>query len=170
MSATAATPTVIRSGRRALRVGRRELWAHRELLYFLVWRDAKVRYKQTVLGALWAVVQPLMTMVVFAIFFGKLAGVPSDGRPYSLFAFTALVPWTYFATPVAYPASLVPPDWRPLYGLNPMATVVEGFRWTLLGTAPPSSMAPVSCLVVVLALGLGLVYFRRVEGTFADVL
>ncbi len=252
-------------------------WAYRELLYFLVWRDAKVRYKQTVLGAAWAILQPFMAMVVFSIFFGKLAKMPSDGQPYPLFAFAALVPWTYFstavgnsaaslvgnqrlvthvyfprllvpaaavltplidllialgmmlvievawyrmlpptallmlpafillaaltalaagiwlaalnveyrdvryvlpfaiqfwmfATPIAYPASLVPEQWRPLFGLNPMATVVEGFRWALLGTPLPSAMAYVSCAAVAVVLVAGLAYFRRMEGTFADVL
>lgn len=75
----------------------RELWHYRELLYFLTWRDVKIRYKQTALGAAWAVLQPLMTMLVFSIFFGRLAKVPSDGLPYPIFAFTALVPWTFFA-------------------------------------------------------------------------
>src|SRR6186997_2163203 len=75
-----------------------ELWEYRELLYFLIWRDVKVRYKQTALGAAWAVIQPFFTMVVFSIFFGRLAKVPSDGLPYSVFAYSALVPWTYFAT------------------------------------------------------------------------
>ena len=79
----------------------RELAAYRELLYFLVWRDIKVRYKQTVLGAAWAILQPVMTMVVFTVFFGRLAHVPSDGMPYPLFSFAALVPWTYFATAVS---------------------------------------------------------------------
>jgi lipopolysaccharide transport system permease protein len=267
--------TVIRPGR-SLHVSPRELWDFRELMYFLVWRDAKVRYKQTVLGALWSVLQPLLTMAVFALFFGRLARVPSDGQPYPLFAFTALVPWTYFATalssgaqslvgsqqliskvyfprliiplasvttpivdfaiagallalmllwygvtpsvgfvlvpvfallavatalaatlwfsalnveyrdvryvlpfalqfwmfasPVAYPASLIPDVWRPLYGLNPMATVIEGFRWGLLGTSSPGAMAAVSVVVVVMALVGGIVYFRRMEGTFADVI
>jgi lipopolysaccharide transport system permease protein len=271
----AAAVTVIRPGR-SLRVSPRELWDFRELLYFLVWRDAKVRYKQTVLGALWSVLQPLLTMAVFAVFFGRLARVPSDGQPYPLFAFTALVPWTYFATalsagaqslvgsqqliskvyfprliiplasvatpiidfaiaggllvlmllwygvtpsagvflvpafallavatalaaalwfsalnveyrdvryvlpfavqfwmfatPVAYPASLVPEVWRPLYGLNPMATIVEGFRWGLLGTPSPGSMAAVSIVIVAIALVGGIAYFRRMEGTFADVI
>lgn len=260
--------------RRALDLG--ELWAYRELLYFLVWRDAKVRYRQTVLGAAWALVQPGMTMVVFDVFFGQLAQMPSDGVPYRLFALTALVPWTYFATalgagaqslvgqqhligkvyfprllmplaavatplvdfaiafvflaamalwhgvtptpgalwlpfyaalavvtaftaslwtaalnveyrdvrfvlpfaiqfwlfatPVAYPASLVPERWRGLYGLNPMATVVEGFRAALLGTAGPQGMVVPSLAIVALALVAGVVYFRRVEGTFADVI
>ena len=271
----AAAVTVIRPGR-SLHVSPRELWDFRELLYFLVWRDAKVRYKHTVLGALWSVLQPLMTMAVFAVFFGRLARVPSDGQPYPLFAFTALVPWTYFATalsagaqslvgsqqliskvyfprliiplasvatpiidfaiaggllaimllwygvtpsaglflvpafallavatalaatlwfsalnveyrdvryvlpfavqfwmfatPVAYPASLVPEVWRPLYGLNPMATIVEGFRWGLLGTPCPGSMAAVSIVIVAVALVGGIAYFRRMEGTFADVI
>jgi lipopolysaccharide transport system permease protein len=268
--------TLIRPGRNAIRIGPGELWANRELLYFLVWRDAKVRYKQTVLGAGWAVLQPLLTMGVFSIFFGRLAGVPSDGRPYPLFAFAALVPWTYFATalsgganslvgsqhliskvyfprliipigavitplidfaiafavlipmlvwygmtpspailaipafaalavatalaatfwfsalnvkyrdvryvlpfamqfwmfatPVAYPASLVPESWRPLYGLNPMATVVEGFRWATLGTPAPGAMTVVSVIAVLVALAGGVRYFRRMEGSFADIL
>jgi lipopolysaccharide transport system permease protein len=75
----------------------RELWEYRELLYFLVWRDVKVRYKQTVLGATWAIIQPFFTMVVFSVFFGKLAKIPSDGIPYPVFSYTALVPWTFFA-------------------------------------------------------------------------
>lgn len=75
----------------------RELWAYRELLYFLAWRDVKLRYKQTVLGAAWAIIQPFFTMVVFSLFFGNLANIPSDGIPYPLFSFAALVPWTFFA-------------------------------------------------------------------------
>jgi lipopolysaccharide transport system permease protein len=253
-----------------------ELWSYRELLFFLVWRDAKVRYRQTVLGAAWALLQPGLTMVVFDVFFGRLARMPSDGMPYRLFALTALVPWTYFATavnagaqslvgqthligkvyfprllmplsavttplvdfaiafaflvavtlghgvvpgpavlwlpcyvllavltaltasiwtaalnvsyrdvrfvlpfaiqfwlfatPIAYPASLVPEQWRVLYGLNPMATVVEGFRAALLGTSGPGHMVVPSLAVVAVMLVLGLKYFRRVEGTFADVI
>lgn len=277
IGAGAAAPhAIIRPGRGVLRVNTRELWEARELLYFLVWRDAKVRYKQTVLGALWSILQPLLTTAVFALFFGRLAGMPSDGVPYPLFAFTALVPWTYFATalgagaaslvgsqqlvskvyfprliipfasvltpaidfaiafgmlvamlfwygvtpgvallavplfallavatalaaglwlaalnveyrdvryvlpfaiqfwmfatPVAYPASLVPEAWRAWYGLNPMASVVEGFRWALLGSPSPGPMVAVSVAVVAAALAGGLAYFRRVEGTFADVI
>ena len=79
-----------------------ELWRYRELFYFLVWRDIKVRYKQTVLGAAWAVIQPFFTMVVFTIFFGRLAGMPSDGVPYPIFAYSALVPWTYFSVALAF--------------------------------------------------------------------
>lgn len=268
--------TVVQAGRRPLASVLREFWAYRELLYFLVWRDAKVRYKQTVLGAAWAVLQPFLTMVVFTVVFGRLAGVPSDGQPYALFTFAALVPWSYFgqslsnaaaslvgnrviarvyfprllvpaasvitplidfgialgvmfllqlgwyrqwpspnllalpffillaaatafaaglwfaalnvkyrdvrfvlpftlqfwmfATPIAYPASLVPERWRLLYGLNPMASVVEGFRWALLATPPPGLMLAVSCVSVTVALWAGLAYFRRVEGTLVDVL
>src|SRR6266850_2585854 len=75
-----------------------ELWEYRELLYFLTWRDIKVKYKQTALGAAWAIIQPFMTMVVFSLFFGRLASMPSDGIPYPVFSFAALVPWTFFAT------------------------------------------------------------------------
>jgi lipopolysaccharide transport system permease protein len=253
-----------------------EIWRYRELLFFFVTRDIKVRYKQTLLGAAWAIIQPLMTMIVFTIFFGKLAHMPSDGLPYPVFSLAALVPWTYFAsaltagtasvgsyqriiskvyfprllipiaailsplldfavafvilaalmlwygivpgaaivwlpalmllavataaaasislsalnvryrdvrfvipfivqiwmfaTPVAYPASLVPEKWRALYGLNPMAGVIEGFRWALVGGPAPGLMTLVSALVVAVALVGGTVYFRSVEGTFADLI
>ena len=254
----------------------KELWEYRELLYFLIWRDIKVRYKQTVLGAAWAIIQPLFTMIVFSIFFGRLAKIPSDGLPYPIFAYCALLPWQLFAhaltesgnslvasqnlitkvyfprlvipisavlaglvdfviafvvllgmmfyygivptaatltlplfillavatalavglwlsalnvqyrdvrytipfltqfwlftTPIAYPSSLVPEGWRTLYGLNPMAGVVEGFRWALLGTEnAPGPMVAVSVAVVVALLVGGLYYFRRMEKTFADV-
>lgn len=274
-SGAAITPTMIAPGR-SREVSARELWRYRELLYFLVWRDVKVRYRHTVLGAAWAVLQPVLTMGVFTVVFGRLAHVPSDGKSYALFSFAALVPWTYFSTavgaganalvgsehliskvyfprllipaaaavtplvdfavtltvlvavqlvaggiplaaivlvpafvvmavasalaaslwcsalnviyrdvryllpfflqfwmfvtPVAYPASLVPERWRLWYGVNPMATVVEGFRWALLGTAAPGAMAFVSIAVVTAALVGGALYFRRMEGTFADVL
>jgi lipopolysaccharide transport system permease protein len=257
-------------------VGLRELWQYRELLYFLIWRDVKVRYKQTALGAAWAIIQPLFMMLVFSLFFGRLARVPSDGIPYPVFSFCALLPWQLFAhaltessnslvgnqnlitkvyfprlvipmaavlggvidfliafaillllmlyygivpgwailtlpaflllaiatalgvglwlsalnvqyrdvrytinflvqfwlfaTPVAYPSSLIPEKWRVLYGLNPMAGVVEGFRWALLGKSePPGMMLWVSVVMVVLILGGGLYYFRRMEQEFADV-
>ena len=253
-----------------------ELWEYRELLYFLVWRDIKVRYKQTALGAAWAVMQPLFMMLVFSLFFGRLAKVPSDGIPYPVFTFCALIPWQLFAnaltessnslignqnlitkvyfarlvipiaavlsglvdfliafailigmmlfygivpglailalpgfillavltalavglwlsalnvqyrdvrytmnflvqfwlfaTPVAYPSSIVPENWRALYGLNPMAGVVEGFRWALLGkSSPPSALLFVSTAVVLVLLVGGLYYFRRMEQEFADI-
>jgi lipopolysaccharide transport system permease protein len=257
-------------------LGLRELWRYRELMYFLVWRDIKVRYKQTVLGALWAIIQPFSTMVVFSLFFGKLANMPSDGIPYPIFAYSALVPWTFFAngvnkssnslvggsnlikkvyfprlvmplsgvfsgivdfvlafivllgmmlyfglvptwnvvwlpalfllavftsvavglwlsamsvrfrdvqfmtgfliqlwlfaTPIVYPSSLLTEPWRTLYGINPMAGVVEGFRWALLGTGTaPGPIIIVSTLVVVILLVSGAFCFRRMEKTFADV-
>jgi len=255
----------------------RETWQYRELLYFLTWRDIKVRYKQTVLGAAWAIVQPFFTMVVFSLFFGKLAKVPSDGIPYPIFAYAALVPWTFFAnglsqssnslvgsanlikkvyfprlvvpissvisgvfdfilafvvllgmmlyygifptvnivwlpllllltlttslgvglwlstlnvqfrdvsyivpfltqfwlfaTPIAYPSSLLPQPWRTLYGINPMVGVVEGFRWALLGTdTAPGPIIIVSSLVALALLVGGTFYFRRLEKSFADVI
>ena len=253
-----------------------ELWEYRELLYFLTWRDVKVRYKQTALGASWAIIQPVLTMVVFSLFFGKLAGLPSDGVPYPIFTYAALVPWTFFAnglnlssnslvqnsnlvtkvyfprlampiasvlsvtvdfalaflvlvammiyfgialswailwlplffmlafvislgvalwlsalnvtyrdvrytlpflvqlwlflTPVAYPSSLLEEPWRTLLGINPMAGVVESFRWALLGTdTAPGSMIAVSALVALGILTTGAFYFRRMERSFADV-
>lgn len=257
-------------------IGLRELWEYRELLYFLIWRDIKVRYKQTVLGAAWAVIQPLFMMLVFSLFFGKLAGVPSDGIPYPVFTFCGLLPWQLFAysvtqasnsvvgsqnlitkvyfprlvvpisavlggvvdfaiafvlllammvyygivpawqivalpglvllavlaalgvglwlsalnvqyrdvrytisflvqfwlfaTPVAYPSSIVPEKWRVLYALNPMVGVVDGFRWALLGK-PESPVMPllISVTVVFLLLIGGLYYFRRMEQEFADI-
>lgn len=254
-----------------------ELWEYRELLFFLTWRDIQVRYKQTALGAAWAIIQPFLTMVVFSLFFGRLAGVPSDGIPYPIFSYAALLPWTFFAdgltkssnslvnsanlirkiyfprlvvpissvvsglpdfllaflvligmmlyygifpslasllwlpffllmafvislgvgmwlsalnaeyrdiryivpfltqfwmfaTPVAYPASLLSEPWRTVYGLNPMVGVVEGFRWALLGSGnPPGLMTLVSSVVAILILVSGMYYFRRMERTFADV-
>jgi lipopolysaccharide transport system permease protein len=269
-------PTLIRPSRGRIDLRLEELWAYRELLYFFVWRDLKVRYKQTALGAAWAIIQPVMTMIVFSIFFGRLAGVPSDGIPYPIFAYVALVPWTFFAnaltqgsnslvqqeriitkvyfpriliplsavlsglvdlgiafivlvilllaygivpsvaivtlpvfvllalltalavslwlsalnveyrdvryvvpflvqfwlftTPIAYPSSIVPEQWRALYGLNPMAGVVEGFRWALVGGVEPPGLLLVASVAAVCALlASGLYYFRRVERTFADI-
>jgi lipopolysaccharide transport system permease protein len=254
-----------------------ELWAHRELVYFLTWRDIKVRYKQTALGASWAVLQPFLTMVVFTLFFGRLARIPSDGVPYALFSYVALVPWTFFAngmmlasnslvhnanlltkvyfprlaipissvmagmvdfvlafivllgmlvyydialtarvlvlpffvvlalvtslgvslwlaainvqyrdvrytipfltqfwmfaTPVAYPSSLLAEPWRTLYAVNPMVGVIEGFRWALTGSdTAPGPMAVVSAVVAALLLVSGAFYFRRMERTFADII
>jgi lipopolysaccharide transport system permease protein len=274
--ATHQHPVVfLRPSGRFTRLNLRDLWEYRDLLYFLVWRDIKVRYKQTALGAAWAILQPVLTMVAFSIFFGRLAKVPSDGIPYPVFVYAALLPWTLFAysmteasnslvgsqnlitkvyfprlviplaavlgglvdfaisfavlillmifygirptlailtiplfillvvatalgvglwlaalnvryrdvrytipfltqfwlylTPVAYPSSLISARWRTLYGLNPMAGVVEGFRWALLGKKEaPGPMLAVSAVVVVALLIGGLYYFRRLESTFAD--
>ncbi len=253
-----------------------ELWRRRELIYFLAWREVKVRYKQTALGAAWAILQPLLGTAVFTVFFGRLAQIPSDGLPYSVFCLTALVPWTFFAngisqcsnslvgnaelltkvyfprlaipiasviaagvdllfslgllllfvlsyrilpnwhilwlpyfiglafvtalgvgmwlavlylhyrdirfvlpfltqiwmlaTPIAYPSSLLGEPWRSVYGLNPMVGVVEGFRWSLLSSsAPPVQTVFISSVVAVLVLVSGLVYFRKMEETFADI-
>ena len=254
----------------------RELWQFRELAYFFVWRDIKIRYKQTAIGAAWVVLQPLMTMLVFSLFFGRLAKIPSGGIPYPIFYLAALLPWMYFAgalqnasnsvvehqrvitkvyfprlvlplsavvsglldfffgfliflvmmlfyhtspgrafllfpaflllavatalgagmwlsalnaiyrdvryvlpfliqfwmfvSPVAYPSSLVPERWRGLYGLNPMAGVVEGFRWALTGKGqPPTLMLAASAAAVILVLIGGMFFFRRMEATIADV-
>jgi len=266
----------IRPSRGWVALGLKDLWPYRELVFFLTWRDIKVRYKQTALGAAWAILQPLFSMVVFTIFFGRLAKVPSDGIPYPLFSYAALLPWQLFAygltessnsvvanerlitkvyfprlaipiasvlagivdfmvaftlvvglmfyygvkpgwgivtlplfvlfaaaaalgaglwfsalnvkyrdvrytvgfivqlwmlaSPVAYSATLVPARWRVLYGLNPMAGVIQGFRWALLGsTPPPGAMTAVSALTVVLILVSVLYYYRRIETTFADI-
>jgi lipopolysaccharide transport system permease protein len=255
----------------------KELWQYRELLYFLTWRDIKVRYKQTALGALWAILQPLLTMLIFSLVFGKLAKVRSDGIPYPLFSMAALAPWTLFSfglmqssqslvvssnmvkkiyfprlaipiatvlsgvvdfllamgilvvmaimygvhfgprvlflplfvllavvislgvglwlsavnvkyrdvryavpflvqfwmygTPIAYSSTMLHEPWRTVFGLNPMAGVVEGFRWALLGAnTGPGPMVAVSSLMSVLILVSGAFYFRRMEKHFADML
>jgi lipopolysaccharide transport system permease protein len=253
----------------------KEIWEYRELLQTFVIRDIKVRYKQTALGAAWAVIQPLFMMVVFTLFFGKLAKIPSEGIPYPIFSYAALLPWTLFAeglsrstgsmisnagimtkvyfprlilpisgvvsplvdfaiafvillgmmlyfgfyptvnilwlpafillalatslgvglwlsalnvqyrdfqytvpfliqlwlfaSPVVYPSTLLPEPYRMIYGLNPMAGVIEGFRWALLGASPPSSLIVVSVVVATAILISGAFYFRRMEKTFADV-
>lgn len=295
------SPTALRlrptRGWTALRL--RELWEYRELLFFLTWRDIVVRYKQTILGVAWAIIQPFMTMVVFSLFFGGLAKVPSDGIPYPIFSFAALVPWTFFAngltqasnslvgsanlikkvyfprliipmsgvlsglpdflisfgvllgmmiilgvfptaasliwlplllllalitalgvglwlsalnvyyrdvryivpflvqlwmfaSPIAYPSTLLPQPWRSIYALNPMVGVVDGFRWSLLSAgqaartfpgaellgfnwqpigiaAPPVALVLISSMAALALLFSGIAYFRRVEKTFADV-
>ena len=254
-----------------------ELWKSRELLFFLTWRDIKVRYKQTALGAIWAILQPVLTMIVFSIIFGGLAKLPSDGIPYPIFTFTALLPWQLFsfaltqssnslvgsqnliskvyfprlivplssvlagvvdfaiafvvlvglmafygidltlsalllplflllalasatavglwlsalnvkyrdvryllpfltqfwmyATPIAYSSTLIPEKWRWLYSLNPMAGVVEGFRWAILGKSSLDvfSISISACVVVIFLIG-GLYYFKRMETSFADII
>ncbi len=252
-----------------------EVWEYRELMYFFIWRDLKIRYKQTAIGVAWVVLQPLMTMGVFTLFFGRLAKLPSQGLPYPVFYFAALVPWTYFslallnctnivvdnqhvitkvyfprlilpltavfsglvdlsigfvvmlaltlgyglrptaamlylpllvllavltalgvglwtsalnalyrdvraiipfvvqfwmfASPVAYPSSLVPERWRWLYGINPMVGVIDGFRWAMTGHGqPPGPQLAVSVVMVGVVLLGGLLFFQRMEGTIAD--
>lgn len=254
-----------------------EIWKYRELLYFLTWRDIKIRYKQTALGAGWAILQPVLTMVIFTVIFGYLADLPSEGFPYPIFTYTALLPWQLFAfslttssnslvgnqnliskvyfprlivpissvtagiadfcfsflvllgmmlfykmhftwklftlplflilallsaiavglwlsalnvkyrdiryvvpfltqfwmyaTPVAYSISLIPEKWLWLYSLNPMVSVVEGFRWAILGDSSlnPQSMA-ISTIMVFILLVSGLFYFKRMEAEFADII
>lgn len=258
------------------RLNLKELYQYRELFLLLIWRDVKVRYKQTILGAAWAILQPVFTMIIFSIFFGNLAGIPSDGIPYPIFSYAALVPWTFFAngisqssnslvgntnlltkiyfprmimpvstilsglvdfglafcilivmmmgykipisvdaiwiipliiltaitamgvglwlsalnvqfrdiryvlpflvqawlfiTPIAYPSSLLAERWKVLYSLNPMAGVVEGFRWALLGANTfPGLILLVSSLMAILIFISGLFFFRRMEDQFADL-
>jgi len=133
-SSAATTPPHIRIQRShgwvSLRLG--ELWAYRELVYFLTWRDVKVRYKQTVLGAAWAILQPFLTMLVFSLFFGKLAKMPSDGVPYPIFVFAALVPWTFFANGLTQSsnslvgsANLITKVYFPRLAV-PVATILSG--------------------------------------------
>jgi lipopolysaccharide transport system permease protein len=261
-----------------------DLWRYRELVYFMIWRDIKVRYKQTLLGASWAILVPFLSMVVFTIFFGRLAKIPSDNVPYPIWSYTALLPWTLFTnaitsagrsmvahrtmvtkiyfprliipiasvlsgvvdfaiallvlvgmmiyynsgqgyhvtpslavvwtlplflvltlvtalgvglwlaalnviyrdinyilpfltqfwmfiTPIVYPSSMISEKWRLVYALNPMAGVVEGFRWALLGTnTSPGPMLAVSTTIAIVFLISGLFYFRRMEHTFADMI
>ena len=271
------TPTVVIQPIRGLfDLDLMSLYRSWELLYFLTWRDVKVRYKQTVIGIGWAVLQPLITMVIFTALFSGVAKIPSDGVPYPIFAFAALLPWTYFsqavarsgtslvnnaglitkiyfprlaiplsavlsplvdfgvtfgllvalmawyqivpgwalltlpfflllcattalavslwlsalcvqyrdvgvvipfllqvwlyASPVVYPVSVVPEKWRTLYSLNPMAGVIEGFRWSLVGTdSPDFGVIAVSALAVLILLFSGVIYFKHTEQTFADI-
>ncbi|KAF5051008.1 ABC-2 type transporter [anaerobic digester metagenome] len=266
---------VIRPPRKWVPIDFSELWAYRELLYFFVWRDVKIRYKQTGLGVAWAVIQPLFTMVIFSVIFGGFAQIPSDGIPYPLFTLAALLPWQLFsegmtrsttsmvsnapimtkvyfprlimpiagilsplvdflvaigilvlmmayygfvptinvvflpafvllalatslgvglwlsalnvqyrdfqytvpfliqvwlyASPVVYSTNLVPAQYQLIYGLNPMAGVIEGFRWALLGTAPPSGVIGLSVVVVLVLLVSGAFYFKKMEQYFADI-
>jgi lipopolysaccharide transport system permease protein len=277
-AAVASAPPVLRirppHGWWELNLG--ELWQFRELVYFFVWRDIKVRYKQTAIGAAWAVLQPALAMVVFALFFGKLAHLPTEGLPVMVFYYCGLLPWMYFsngltsatsaivqnqnvitkvyfprlalpisavlsglldfaigmvllvplfvyyhirpetslllfpiflilavltalgvglwfsamnaiyrdvryvvpflvqfwlfASPVAYASSIIPAKWRWLYGLNPLAGIIEGFRWSLTGRGiPPGPMILVSSAIVLFLLATGLIYFQKMETTVADV-
>jgi len=275
-SGSAYSTVVIKPDRGLFELDLKAVWEYRELLYSLVSRDIKVRYKQTLIGAGWAILQPVMTMVVFTIVFGKFAKMSSDGLPYPIFAYAALLPWNLFshsltrggasvvgnaglvskiyfprlilplsgvlspmvdfaisfvilvvmmswygilpgrgvfalplflllttltalavglwlaalnvryrdighaipflaqlwlfASPVAYPVSVVPENWRWLYSLNPMAGVIEGFRWALLGRQSPDlTVIAISSLTVLLLLLAGVVFFRYTERTFADI-
>ena len=255
----------------------KEIWAYRELLGILAWRDVSVRYKQSVVGIGWAIIQPVMTMIIFTIIFGKFAKLPSEGIPYPVFTYCALLPWSYFArslgdssdslvgsahlitkihfpriilpvskvfaglidlsiafiilvgmmvwyrilptagilllpvfiviamlaslgvglwltalnvlyrdvkfvvpfliqfwmyaSPVAYSTSIIPDQWKWVYGLNPMVGVVEGFRWALLGkTAPLISMFFIPVLIIFVVLISGIYFFKKMEKMFADII
>ena len=274
--ATGASTVVIQPSHGRVAINLHDLWRYRDLLYILAWRDVKVRYKQTALGAAWAIIQPVFNMFVFTIIFGHVAHLPSEGVPYALFTLTALLPWTYFAyvlmesgeslvengrmiskvyfprlvlpvsaalaglvdfavafavliglmliyhvhpgmgvvllplfllfaiaaglafgvwlsalnvkyrdvrytlpfltqvllyaSPVAYSAGLVKGKLAFVYAFNPMAGVIAGFRWCLLGVGPPPGLNLLPSLAVtLLLLGGGLIYFRRMEQTFADM-
>lgn len=269
-------PFAVRKAHSGISLPLRELYEYHELIYFLIWRDIKVRYKQTALGVVWVILQPFLTMVVFTLVFGRFAKVPSEGVPYPIFSFAALLPWQLFAnalsnssnslinntnlitkvyfprlilplssvigglvdfflaflvlicmmlyygitptsaifavpffvllalvtsfavslwlsalnvqyrdirytvpfltqfwlfiTPIAYPSSLIPEKWRFIYGLNPMAGVVEGFRWALIGTSSLDWYVIAASITIVIALLIsGLIYFRHMEKSFADI-
>jgi lipopolysaccharide transport system permease protein len=253
-----------------------ELWASKEILYFLVWRDLKVRYRQAALGAMWAIVQPVLAVGIFTVFFGRFVGVPSDGIPYPVFALAAIVPWAFFAngvtmgtqsilvneqlvrriyfprllvpvgavlsgsvdvmismmlllvlalaygiaptikwllvpifllltalaafgiaiilsalnvryrdvqyvvpfftqllmfaSPIVYPSSVLAEPWRTLYGINPMAGIIDGMRWALFGTSPTAASLSLSVTVSLALLVSGAFFFRRTERTFADLI
>lgn len=275
--ASPARVTVIRPSSGLLDLDLGAVWRYRELLYFLVWREVKIRYKQAALGVAWAVVQPLFTVLIFTTIFGIFARFPSDGLPYPVFALAAVLPWTYFAealrrgatglvsdadlvrkiyfprliipiagvtsplvdflfgtlilvgvmfwygiapgwtivlvplwllitlslalaiglwlgpinvryrdvmhtlpfvtqvwmfaTPIVYPLSMIPQKWQALYSLNPMVGIIEGFRWSLLGTGQPHLQSiAISLSVIALALAGGTIYFRKMERSFADVI
>jgi len=272
------TPVLVIEPKKGLRwIDLGELWNYRELLGFLIWRDVGVRYRQSLLGAGWAILQPLLTMIIFTIIFGRLAKIPSDGIPYPIFSYCALLPWTYFTrsiiatsdsvvgktdliskvyfprmllplsgvlvgwvdfiiafsilvlmmfwygvapaygvlllplfmlmtmltalgtglwltalnvkyrdikfvvpfltqlwmygSPIVYSTTIIPEKWRSLYALNPMAGVIEGFRWALLGKpAPDWTMAAISLVVILILVLSGICYFRKMERTFADII
>lgn len=147
-----------------------EFWAYRELLYFLVWANVKVQYKQTLLGAGWAIIQPLFTMVVFSVFFGRLAGIPSGDVPYPVFAYAALVPWTYFAnvvsissgvlvhhqgviTKVYFPRAIMPFA-SVVGGLLDFAIALSvlGLMMLYYGITPPAALLAVPFLIVMTSL------------------
>lgn len=273
---TARHPLVsIRPGGKWVGLDLSSLWPYRELLYFLMWRDVKVRYKQTLLGAAWAIIQPLFAMAIFTLFFGRLAGVPSDGIPYPIFAYAGLLPWMFFsnavtnsgnslvgssnlitkvyfprmiipaaavgsglidfaiallilvalmvyygvavtfnllmfpvlvmltmllalgvgmlmsglnvkyrdvrhalpfviqlwmfATPIVYPASLVPERWRLVYALNPLTGIIEGYRSSLFGAGFDWATLGTSATITIAVLIYSAYSFRRMERGFADI-
>lgn len=273
-----STPKVfiVQPPKNGISLGLNELWRYRELIYFMIWRNVKVRYKQTVLGFAWAVLRPFLSMVVFSIFFGNLAKVPSDNIPYPIFSYAALLPWELlsmavssasgsvvananmvtkvyfprmilpisqvlsglvdffiaffvligmmifyhiqirltilflplfilftlvtalgvglwlsalqvmyrdigyllpfinqmwlFISPIAYATSIIPTKWQIIYAINPMKGIADGFRWALLGTAAPSHNIWISVGVSVVLLISGMIFFKRSEKNFADLI
>ena len=176
-----------RRGWMALDLG--ELWAYRELLYFFVWRDIKVRYKQTAIGAAWAVLQPLMTMVVFSLFFGVLAKIPSQGLPYPVFYYCALLPWTYFATAMQSATNIVVDQQRVITKVYfprvvlPIASVLSGLvdfavafvfflammaYYRILPGAAALWLPVFTLLAVLTALGVGL-WLSAMNALYRDV-
>jgi len=135
----------IRPSRKWVALNLRDLWSYRELLYFLTWRDVKVRYKQTAFGAAWAIIQPLFSMLIFALFFGKLAGMPSDGIPYPIFAFVGLLPWTFFANAVTASGNS-------LVGSSNLITKVYFPRMIIPGAAVAAGLVDFAIAFVILAL------------------
>src|SRR3989337_1906023 len=165
------TLTVIKPKKGWQMLNLKELIKYRELLFFLAWRDIKVRYKQTLLGVAWAIIQPFFTMVVFSLFL-LLALTTSLGVSLWLSALNVefrdvrytipfLTQFWLFSTPIAYPSNLLSEPWKTIYGINPMVGVVDGFRWALLGTnTPPGQAIVVSTLAALLLLVSGAFYFR----------
>lgn len=152
---TAGVVTVIRPTKRWIPVDVQEIWRYRELLYFLAWRDIKARYKQSILGAGWAIVQPLLAMVVFTIFFGRLAKIPSDGNPYPIFVYAALLPWTFFATAVSSSG---------LSFVNNMNLLTKVYFPRVLVPVSALAVATVDfCIAFLIYLGL-MVYYAVVPG------
>src|SRR5512145_2484203 len=150
-TAPAGTPmTLIQPSHGWVGLRLRDLWAYRELLYFLTWRDVKVRYKQTVLGAAWAIIQPLFAMLIFALFFGKLAGMPSDGVPYPIFAFVGLLPWTFFSNAVTNSGNS-------LVGSSNLITKVYFPRMIIPGAAVAAGLVDFAIAFVIL--GVLVIYY-----------
>ena len=188
-AARAAPVHVVRARRGRAALDLRALWTYRELIYFFIWRDLKVRYRQTVLGGLWAIIQPVVTMVVFSVIFGKVAGISSDGLPYPIFCFAALLPWTFFSTGLQLGANslvssqnLLKRVYFPRLAL-PIAAVVTGlvdlaFASLVLGGlmvaygVVPSPAAllvlPLLLLALLSTLGVG-VWFAAINVRYRDV-
>src|SRR2546425_324942 len=167
-----------------LELNLREVWEYRELLYFFVWRDLKIRYKQTAIGAAWAVLQPFLTMVVFSLFFGALARIPSRGLPYPIFYYSALLPWMYFASALQNATSTVVEQQRVITKVYfprlvlPLAAVLSGLVdlaigfVVFLGMMVYYGMTPQATILLLPGLLLvagGVAYFQKMEATFADV-